>query len=107
MKLGPADKRRYVRQLLLPEVGVSGQERLLDERFCVDETPAHSVAQTYLVRAGLRHDTGAPALPPCAVSDPVDAAFAGAWLAVERIKAALRVGVAAEVPLRDITRAAR
>lgn len=107
MKLSPADKRRYVRQLLLPEVRVSGQERLLDARFCADETPAHSVAHTYLVRAGLRHDAAAPTLPPCAVSDPVDAGFAGAWLAVERIKAALRVGVPAEIPLKDIARAAR
>ncbi|MCA9614090.1 MAG: hypothetical protein R3B99_01775 [Polyangiales bacterium] len=97
-KLGPRERRRFVRHILLPEVGVGGQERLLDESFTQDGSPPHDVAARYLRRAGLAEGAGGEALPGCPYEDPVDAALAGAWLAVERIKASLGVGRPAPLP---------
>lgn len=97
-KLGPRERRRFVRHILLPEVGVGGQERLLDVSFTQDGSPSHEVAARYLRRAGLVEGSGGEPLPECPLEDPVDAALAGAWLAVERIKASLDVGRPAPLP---------
>ncbi|MCB9600859.1 MAG: hypothetical protein H6722_23700 [Sandaracinus sp.] len=97
-KLGPRERRRFVRHILLPEVGVSGQERLLEASFARDGSPSHEVAARYLSRAGLAEGSEGEPLPVCPFDDPVDAALAGAWLAVERIKASLGVGRPAPLP---------
>lgn len=51
--LTPEARRRYVRQILLPEVGAEGQRLLLAARFVAGPSAAHEVAATYLGRAGL------------------------------------------------------
>jgi predicted trehalose synthase len=54
--LSERDRVRYARQLLLPQLGEAGQERLLGARLYVSaqaDPGALAVAQSYLARAGV------------------------------------------------------
>jgi hypothetical protein len=52
--LTPPQVQRFVRQLLLPEIGKAGQERLASARFEVSGTGlAATTARDYLARAGV------------------------------------------------------
>lgn len=92
MSLGPEQRRRYARHFLLPEIGVQGQERLCAAAFQAGASRAERVAATYLARAGLREDPAGRPVAAIATDDPVDAALAGAFAAVEHLKAELGVG---------------
>ncbi|MDD9945978.1 MAG: hypothetical protein OXU20_33345 [Myxococcales bacterium] len=96
----------YARQLLLPEIGGPGQERLCDATFSMPEDvdpTAAAVAHMYLTRAGLRQAPGGPALaglPACdslalgereAAYAQAQSALSGALSAVERIKQVLEL----------------
>lgn len=102
MSLTPAQRRRFVRHLLLPEIGPRGQARLLDARFTVraaDRGSAGEVAALYLARAGLSQAPadGSP-IELDETDDPIDAALAGAWAAVEHVKRVLELGTSAPLP---------
>ena len=116
MSLDAAARRRYARQLFLGEIGEAGQERLLDARFrqgSASDADAFAVAAEYLRRAGCSADQGGDEVrvpDSAAVSrlagqaslqEPA-AAVAGAFCAVEHIKAALGLGEARELP-SDLT----
>lgn len=115
MGLTDAQRARYARHLLLPELGELGQSRLLASavRPNQDADPgALEVARSYLSRAGLRLATeacegaamtlassatvarvaGAPELLEAA------RALAGAFAAVEAIKAAAGIGQQSGLP---------
>lgn len=116
--LTPAQKRLYVRQLLLAEIGDAGQERLCGTRvgFAPNApTRAAEAAWGYLARAGVtRAEPNARASDVLAVDVPdaaaverlagstllADAAatLAGAFAAVEAIKASVGAGRAARLP---------
>ncbi|MEM7136857.1 MAG: hypothetical protein AAF500_09785 [Myxococcota bacterium] len=100
-------KRRYLRQLLLAEIGEAGQERLVAERFKAGascDPRAYVVAADYLQRAGCGEDAarGAPITSPtrdevirfagCDALVPHAAAILGAMSAVARIKRATGAG---------------
>jgi len=122
VSLTARERTRYARHLLLPEVGLSGQERLLaaQVRLAGDGHPsAVEVARTYLERAGLKvlasESEETPAVPVADVSAverlaghqtallPAAAALAGALSAVEAIKEVLRLGEKGDVTLAEIT----
>ena len=93
MSLTPAERRRFVRHLLLPEVGPRGQELLRDATFSFsEERAANEVATLYLTRAGLREDPAGACVELADSDDPIDAALFGAWGAVEHIKQLLGLG---------------
>lgn len=117
----PQQRTRYARQLLLPEIGEQGQRGLCDTQALLprDADPgAAGVAAEYLERAGLRVRAGSdPAeATPDAVRVPVAsrpevarwagdealeeaaAALAGAFAAVEAIKATVGTGEAGTLP---------
>lgn len=113
-RLSPQQKQRYARQVLLAEIGQSGQLRLCAARVRVgiDSDPsAAAIASDYLSRAGLELTTD-PAAPELVLGDTraiqalagandfehAAAALAGAFSAVETIKAALGAGVPAKLP---------
>ena len=104
MSLSPAQRRRFVRHLLLPEIGPRGQARLLEARFTVrstDRGSAGEVAALYLARAGLspaREGDHATTIELDEPEDPIDAALAGAWAAVEHVKRVLELGKSARTP---------
>ena len=92
MSLTLHQKQRYARHLLLSEVGPGGQERLCAARFRAGSSLAEQVAAEYLRRAGLRQDAAGSPVVVTPTDEPLDAALAGAFAAVERIKAELGVG---------------
>jgi sulfur-carrier protein adenylyltransferase/sulfurtransferase len=108
MGLSDAQRTRYARHLLLPELGEAGQLRLLAASARPEGSPdagALAVARDYLSRAGLRVSGEASAvaleLPDAdAVARLAGApelaeaarALAGAFAAVEAIKAAAGIG---------------
>ena len=110
--LSAADRKRFARHVLLTEIGVAGQERLLKSAVSVPEAAdarAAEVAADYLTRAGLRVDAagaavavpGAEALRVVAGRDELHeaaAALSGAFAAVEAIKRALGVGQPSALP---------
>ncbi|MFI5307838.1 MAG: hypothetical protein ACHQ53_10820 [Polyangiales bacterium] len=115
--LKPAQKQRYARHLLLPEIGADGQARLCaaSVRFPGSaDVRASDVARVYLERAGIdvrpadaENATLARAVPAtrevqaiAGAPDLVEAAAAlcGALAAVEVIKAELGIGRAAGLP---------
>lgn len=107
---GAANDRRFSRQVLLPEVGVAGQMRLLAS--CVggvDGDPgAAAVTRSYLARAGVSFDGEASV--PGVSTERVDAlaarpelraaaeAVAGAYAAVEHIKRCVGAGTEGRWP---------
>ncbi len=111
MSLDATARRRYARQLLLGEIGESGQQRLLDARFCAgadSDADAYAVAADYLERAGCAADprgdvlrvpsrsqvmrfAGSPAL-----AEPA-AMILGAFSAVEHLKEVLGISEAGEL----------
>jgi hypothetical protein len=114
--LTDADKAKYARQILLTELGLAGQERLVATRlqWPADADPrATEVATAYLERAGVgAHVPGADAnqvAVPVASAEAVaqlagDPALAdcaawllGAFAAVEAIKSAAGVGTPGSV----------
>ncbi|MFT3922590.1 MAG: hypothetical protein QM778_08660 [Myxococcales bacterium] len=118
MPLNARQRTRYARHLLLPEVGLVGQERLVEARLGLGESAdprAAKVAQLYLERAGVsvesdaalrvrvadtdsvRRLAGSPALEPAA------AALAGALGAVEAIKEVLQLGAKGDVSLAPLS----
>lgn len=101
MSLTPAERRRFVRHLLLPEIGPRGQELLRDATFGFSEEragAAHEVAALYLTRTGLREDPAGARIDLADSDDPIDAALFGAWGAVEHIKQLLGLGRAVPRP---------
>jgi hypothetical protein len=106
MALAELDRVRYARQLLLPEIGSKGQERLCAAQVRVSEGDpgAGAVALEYLGRAGVsfaQEGEHVLALPDTsAVVDLAGApelleaarALSGALAAVETIKAILELG---------------
>jgi hypothetical protein len=113
-RLSPQQKQRYARQVLLAEIGEAGQLVLCAARVRVGATSdsrAAAVATDYLLRAGFEL-TGDPAAPELALGDAsairalsgasgfdhAAAALAGAFCAVEAIKAALGAGLPAALP---------
>lgn len=112
MALTSAQRARYARHLLLPEIGELGQARLLASSFRVAGEPgARAVAGSYLERAGvsvqeqagatvsvledqgrLEALAGAPYLLEAA------RALAGAFAAVETIKSVVGIGQPSELP---------
>jgi hypothetical protein len=117
--LSHADKALYARQILLFEVGLEGQQRLLDAAVRVvdgADARAAAVASDYLARAGVGSvQRGGSNVPHHGEARTVDAASAsevarvagdsaledcaawllGAFAAVEAIKAATGAGKAA------------
>lgn len=106
MSLTPAQRRRFVRHLLLPEIGPQGQARLLEARFAVrsiDRGSAGEVATLYLARAGLNATSEADDATSIELDepdDPIDAALVGAWAAVEHVKHVLDLGRRVPTPPR-------
>lgn len=127
MALTPQERGRYARHLLLSEIGLSGQERLVRARYRVTPSApplAAAFARTYLDRAGLREEesgaTEAAAsnaeeaslaleLPSEDVVrdiagrpelEPAASALLGALYAVEAVKRALDLG--APMPLAEL-----
>jgi hypothetical protein len=107
------DMQRFARHLLLAEIGTAGQARLCAARVRVAEGAderAARVTRDYLERAGLEVDAGARdavdvpdanrlrALAGRAELEEAAAALAGAFAAVETIKAVLDVGAPAALP---------
>lgn len=76
MKLDDAQIRRYSRQILLREIGGTGQRKLLSAR-----VQAAGVAAEYLRRAGVQVDEIAE--PP---ASPIDRWVSGSMAAVSEIK---------------------
>ncbi len=112
MSLDAAARRRYARQLLLGEIGESGQERLLEAGFrrgANGDAGAYAVAAEYLERAGCSEDdSGAELRVPDAsavmrfagspaLREPA-AAVMGAFSAVEHLKEVLGIAPARELP---------
>jgi len=113
-RLSPQEKRRYARQVLLAEIGEAGQLRLCGARVRVgreSDRGAAGVATDYLVRAGLEATGDAAArelvLPDSSTLQALAgsrsfehaaAALAGAFGAVEAIKAVLGAGVPGALP---------
>jgi hypothetical protein len=111
-----AQRQRYARHLLLSEIGEAGQARLSAAQVRVraaSDPRAQAVARDYLERAGLTVlDAGpgaelevpvpdAQAVRAVAGSEALEeaaATLAGAFAAVEAIKAVLGVGVHAALP---------
>jgi hypothetical protein len=110
-------RQRYARHLLLAEIGELGQSRLCEARVGMPlngDPDAAFVAGDYLERAGLEVQAlsaggrvsevnvldveGVRALAGCAELAHAAAAFAGAFAAVEAIKAVLGVGAPAQLP---------
>jgi hypothetical protein len=117
----PAQRQLYARHLLLAEIGEQGQERLCASRVAhaAGDARARVVARDYLERAGLCVDDASTAEPaslqvPLPTQDGVRAlaarpeleeaaaALAGAFAAVETIKAALGIAAACALPA-DLT----
>ena len=104
MSLTPPQRRRFVRHLLLPEIGPRGQARLLEARFAVrstDRGSAGEVAALYLARAGLNATSEADDATTLELEepdDPIDAALTGAWAAVEHVKRVLELGRSVPTP---------
>jgi adenylyltransferase/sulfurtransferase len=105
MALSASQRGRYARHLLLPEIGLVGQERLVAARFHIPSSAhraAADVARTYLSRAGLSESAEPSALelelprPSSVDHDPAlrraAAALSGALSAVETVKAVLLLG---------------
>lgn len=112
MSLDAAARRRYVRQLLLGEIGESGQVRLLASGFrgtAEGDADAFAVAADYLERAGCFGDSeGIEVCIPrtnevmrfagnAALMEPA-ALVLGAYSAVEYLKEVLGIAPASEVP---------
>lgn len=91
--LSPDDRRRYARQVLLPEIGEAGQRALLDGRARTES----EIAALYLRRAGVTLGDGGvdvtvaprPSAPALAEAERF---LAGAFGAVEAIKAIVGIG---------------
>ena len=115
--LHPAQKQRFARHILLPEIGEDGQARLCAARVRFPgsaDARAADVARSYLERAGIEvlpadaegakvsravPDTGeVQAIAGSPELVEAAAALCGALAAVEAIKAALGIGRAAGVP---------
>jgi hypothetical protein len=109
--LTDADKAKYARQILLTELGLAGQERLVATRLqwtAEADSRASEVASAYLERAGVgAHVQGADARHVAVEVAPADrvvqvagdpvledcaAWLLGAFAAVEAIKSAAGVG---------------
>jgi hypothetical protein len=112
--LSAADKKRYARQVLLTEVGLAGQARLLQAAVALPanaDARAAEIAADYLQRAGLRVDPDAGAVLALPAGDAVRAlagrpeleeaaaALSGAFAAVEAIKHALVLSQRADLPV--------
>jgi hypothetical protein len=114
MTLGPAQRARYARHLLLPELGEAGQLKLLAARVRPTEGAdgeAWEVARDYLARAGVEEDAAQGT--PVALLDASQLAalageprlteaakvLAGALCAVEAIKRFAGLGVPAALPV--------
>lgn len=117
MSLTARQRTRYARHLLLPEIGLAGQERLLASTVRVGvgaHARADQVARLYLERAGMT--VGASAERAVDVADtaavervagvaalvPAAAALAGALGAVEAIKEVLQLGTKGDPTLAGI-----
>jgi molybdopterin/thiamine biosynthesis adenylyltransferase len=112
LKLDAAARRRYARQLLLGEIGESGQERLLGSTFtasAASDGEAFSVAAEYLERAGLSRDDAGDEVPvpdraavmrfaDKALLEEPAAAIIGAFCALEHLKAVLGIAEARPFP---------
>lgn len=116
MGLSDAQRARYARHLLLPELGEAGQLRLLAASArpgSASDPGALEVARSYLARAGVRIASGASEaevaleLPDAeGVAQLAGApelaeaarALAGAFAAVEAIKAAAQIGRRGALP---------
>ncbi|MGB8329947.1 MAG: hypothetical protein WCE62_07450 [Polyangiales bacterium] len=112
MSLDAAVRRRYERQILLDEIGETGQTRLLAARFrrgAGGDSGAYAVAVEYLERAGCSSDDAGVDLrvpPPeavmrfagCSALREPAAAVMGAFAAVEHLKQVLGIASARELP---------
>ena len=85
--LRPRERLRYSRQLLVPEIGVAGQAKLLAGELSL---PAHHVAWAgpYLSRAGVRWQPSGEASTE-ASQDPARRAVDATHFAVEAMKSRL------------------
>jgi hypothetical protein len=88
---------RFTRQRQLPEVGMSGQQRLALARLRVRNDAAGAVEATYLQRAGtsVQHDSTSAVpefLHAGEFADPAARQFAeGAWRAVRQVRQVLGI----------------
>jgi hypothetical protein len=113
----PAERQLYARHVLLAEIGEPGQARLCATHVTLagGDARASAIAREYLERAGVRvSDASSAAAPALAASLPTSeavrvlaarpeleeaaAALAGAFAAVETIKAALGIAAARALP---------
>lgn len=104
MTLSPEARLRFARHLLLPEIGLEGQERL--SAACVSlaqgaDVRAAAVAREYLERAGLRVQEGAPRVVPLPSAETVESEAGGRELV--EAEAALRGALAAVREIRELT----
>lgn len=85
------DRRRFVRQMLVAELGEAGQARLEEATALVSgEGLLHEVATAYASRAGMRIGSG-----------PIDEALAPAFLKEPAARAVVAGSRAALASLRD------
>lgn len=112
MTLDAAARSRFTRQLLVGEIGESGQERLLEARFRPAEgcdADAYAVAADYLERAGCSFDPNGEEVRVAAAEDvarlagtpalhEAAARVAGAFAAVEHLKEILGIDAARDLP---------
>lgn len=116
MSLSPAERARFVRHTLLPEIGITGQAKLCAARLRVHadaESRGAQVARDYMERAGITVVSdpstdvnlvevalSAPALEQLASPELRHAAdmFEGAFTAVEAIKKVVGAGTPAQLP---------
>jgi hypothetical protein len=117
--LGERELRLYARQVILRELGATGQAQLCASEAvaAADADPAAAeVALDYLLRAGMRAGlTGAPTTKPVPVATSAEVQalstqpeladcarwLLGAWAAVEAIKHCAGVGTAAAAAPQD------
>ncbi len=78
-------RQRFVRPMLVREIGVAGQERLLSSTVRLSGRPGDETAALYLERAGVTVEVAAH----IRVVESPDEIVAGALRAVEQIKTLL------------------
>jgi len=111
MALTPDEIERYSRQLLLPEWGAAGQERVRDACVVVfGDGPAAETALRYLAAAGVRRCDRAPGDRPIAIAlgerarifSNADREATGAACAVEALKAILQLPFQSQIDLPSL-----
>lgn len=112
MSLTPAERARYARHTLLPEIGITGQTKLCAAHVRIHasaDPQAALITRDYLTRAGVTVQSEAPITATVASTQDVNQLagdelrhasqmLVGAFAAVEVIKALVGSGTPAQLP---------